>query len=100
MEQDYIDIVAPDDHLDSNYTLVTHHVMSQFSMKVDLNKFNERDKKVLTTELSQLHFCNTFEPVDPKKLNRQLYCLILEPHLFLKEKCDATIKGCMVAGGN
>ena len=65
------DIVGTDDHLYSEYTLVTHHVMTQFPMKEGLKRFKDNGKKRVSTELSQLHFCDTFEPVDPKTLNHQ-----------------------------
>ena len=52
LEQDYVDLVGPDNHLEPNYTLVAHHVMTQLSMKVGLNKFKKRGEKAVTTELS------------------------------------------------
>jgi hypothetical protein len=42
----------------------------------------------------------TFEPINPKDLTDQERQEVLESHLFLKEKRDATVKGRMVAGGN
>ena len=83
-EQDYVDLVGPDYQLYCNYTLVVHHVITQFSMKSDLNKFKESGEKALTTELSQLHFHDTSEIVYPKKFNLQEYDQILESHLLLK----------------
>ena len=51
-------------------------------------------------ELSQLHFHNTFEPVDPSTLTKREKERAIESHPFLKLKWDATMKGRMVAGGN
>ena len=49
---------------------------------------------------SQLHFCNTFEPVNPSTLTKKEKVRAIESHLFLKLKQDATVKGRMVAGGD
>ena len=54
----------------------------------------------MVKELSQLHFCNTFEPVNPSTLTKKEKERAIESHLFLKLKWDATMKGRMVAGGN
>ena len=54
----------------------------------------------MSKELSQLHYQDSFEPVDPNTLTKQEKDNALESHLFLKEKHDNSIKGCMVAGGN
>ena len=39
LKQRYVDLVGLDDHLDSDYTPVSHHVMTQFSMKMGLKRF-------------------------------------------------------------
>ena len=43
---------------------------------------------------------NIFKPVNPKFLSPLQNKQTLESHLFLKEKRDLTIKGCLVAGGD
>jgi hypothetical protein len=93
-------LVYPDAHLDSNYVLVAHYIMAQFSMKAGLKRFKERGEEAITKELSQLHFRDTFEPIKPKDLNEEERLQVLESHLFLKEKRDTTVKGQMVARGN
>jgi hypothetical protein len=93
-------LIHPDAHLDSNCVLVAHYIMAQFSMKVGLKPFKERGEEAVTKELSQLHFQDTFEPINPKDLNKEERLQVIESHLFLKEKRDTTIKGRMVAGGN
>jgi hypothetical protein len=69
-------------------------------MKKGLKLYKERDKEAITKELSQLHLQDTFEPIHPKKLNKEQRKHVLESHLFLKEKQDTTVKGRMVADGN
>ena len=43
---------------------------------------------------------NIFKPVNPKFLSPLQNKQTLGSHLFLKEKRDLTIKGCLVAGGD
>jgi hypothetical protein len=74
--------------------------MVQYSLKTGMKHFKERGEKAVSKELAQLHFRDTFEPINPKDLNEQERKEVLESHLFLKEKRDETIKGRMVAGGN
>jgi hypothetical protein len=93
-------LVHPDDHLDPDYALVAHHMMVQCSLKTGMKHFKERGEQAVSKELAQLHFRDTFEPINPKDLIEQERKEVLESHLFLKEKRDETIKGRMVAGGN
>jgi hypothetical protein len=95
-----IHLIHPDDHMNPAYTLVAHHIMTQYSMKAGIKRFKERGEAAVTKELSQLHFRDTFEPIHPKKLNEQERKEVLESHLLLKEKRDDSIKGRMAAGGN
>ena len=55
---------------------------------------------MVTKELSQLHYQNTFKPVNPSTLSKKEMECVIESHLFLKLKCDATVKGRMVTGGD
>ena len=80
--------------------LISHHIMTQLSMKAGMKRFKHRGEKAVTTELSQLHFRDTFKPVDSRELSKEERSQVLESHLFLKEKRDLTVKGRMVAGGN
>jgi hypothetical protein len=88
------------DHLLPEYVLVAHHIMTQFSMKTGMREFKERCEEAVSKELSQLHFRDTFEALNPKELNDQERKQVLESHLFLKQKRDDTIKGRMAARGN
>ena len=70
-KQYYVGIFGPVDHLYSDYTLVAHHVVTKFSVKEGINIFKERGEQSVSTELTQLHLRDTFEPVDPNTLNHQ-----------------------------
>ena len=93
-------VLPPDYHLSNHYALVSHYVMTQLSMKAGLKRWKEKGVKAITSELEQLHFRDTFEPMHPEQLNKKEYGKVLESHLFLKQKRDLSVKGRMVAGGN
>jgi hypothetical protein len=94
-------LIYPEAHIDPNYTLVAHIVMVQCSMKAGMKQLKQRGEDAVSKEFSQLHFFrDTFEPINPKDLTNEEHKEVLESHLFLKEKRDATVKGRMVAGGN
>ena len=76
------------------------HIFTQLSLKQGLFKWKEKGEDAVAKELSQLHFCNTFEPANPSTLTKKEKERAIESHLFLKLKQDATMKGRMVAGGN
>jgi hypothetical protein len=93
-------LIHPEAHIDPNYTLVAHIVIVQYSMKVGMKQFKQCGEDAVSKELSQLHFRDTFEPINPKDQTNEERKEVLESHLFLKEKRDATVKGRMVTGGN
>jgi hypothetical protein len=93
-------LIHPEAHIDPNYTLVAHIVMVQYSMKAGMKQFKQRGEDAVSKELSQLHFRDTFEPINLKDLTNEERKEVLESHLFLKEKRDATVKGRMVTDGN
>jgi hypothetical protein len=93
-------LIHPEAHIDPNYTLVAHIVMVQYSMMAGMKQFKQHGEDTVSKELSQLHFRDTFEPINPRDLTNEECKEVLESHLFLKEKRDATVKGHMVAGGN
>ena len=41
---------------DLDYTLVTHHIMTQLSLKRGLKVWKEHGKEAVTKELGQLHY--------------------------------------------
>jgi hypothetical protein len=93
-------VIHPDHHMTDLHAMVTHIIMTQLLMKAGLKRWKQPAEAAITTEVSQLHFRDTFEPMNPKELTQEEYNGALESHLFLKQKRDDSIKGRMVAGGN
>ena len=79
---------------------IMHVTMTQLSMKAGMKRWGQPATKAVSKELQQLHFRDTFEPVNHKTLTKTEYDKVLESHLFLKQKRDDSIKGRLVAGGN
>ena len=52
------------------------------------------------SEMKQLHVRDTFKPKHWRDLTHTQRQIVLESHMFLKEKRDGKIKGRTVAGGN
>ena len=90
----------PDAHLDFNAAHVMHIVMTQLSMKAGMKHWGKRGTRAVSKELQQLHHCDTFEPVDPKMMTSEDFHEALKLHLFLKQKCNNSIKGRMVTDGS
>ena len=95
-----MNVQHPDAHLDFNAAHVMHIVMTQLSMKAGMKHWGERGTGAVSKELQQLHHQNTFEPVDPKMMMSEDFHEALKLHLFLKQKCDDSIKGRMVTDGS
>mgnify|MGYP005605529959 FL=1 len=74
--------------------------MTQLSLKSGLKEWGDKAYKAVHSEMKQLHFRNTFKPMQWKKLTEAQRQTVLESHMFLKEKRDGKIKGRTVAGGN
>ena len=74
--------------------------MTQLSMKAGMRRWSEPAIEAVSTELEQLRYRDTFEPVNHCSISKKTYEKVLESHLFLKQKRDESIKGRMVAGGN
>ena len=75
-------------------------IMTQLSLKSGLKEWGDKAYTAAKSEMKQLHFWNTFEPMHWKELSETQRKTVLESHMFLKEKCDGKIKGRAVAGGN
>jgi hypothetical protein len=75
-------------------------VMTQLSLKVGLKEWGDKAYAAAESEMKQLHFRNTFKPMQWSKLTDIQRQTVLESHMFLKEKRDGKIKGRTVAGGN
>ena len=97
-----ITTINPDTHMFLNYGVDWEQVllcsMTQLSMKAGMRQLYDKGQNDVSKELSQLHMRDTFEPINPKRLNKQEYDQVLKSHPFLKEKRDESIKGRMVAG--
>jgi hypothetical protein len=79
---------------------VVAHIMTQLSLKSSLKQWSDKAYAALTSEMKQLHFRNTFKPKHWSDLSKTQHQMVLELHLFLKEKRDGSLKGRTVAGGN
>jgi len=75
-------------------------VMTQLSLKVGLKEWGAEAHSAATSEMKQLHLRNTFKPRHWRDLTELQRKMVLESHMFLKEKRDGKIKGRTVAGGN
>ena len=95
-----MNVQHPDAHLDFNAAHVMHIIMTQLSMKASMKHWGEHGTGAVSKELQQLHHRDTFEPVDPKMMMSEDFHEALELHLFLKQKCDDSIKGRMVTDGS
>jgi hypothetical protein len=95
-----VNVQHPDVHLDFNTAHVMHIVMTQLSMKASMKHWGEHGTGVISKKLQQLHHCDTFELVDPKTMMSEDFQEALKSHLFLKQKCDDSIKGRMVTDGS
>jgi hypothetical protein len=79
---------------------VVAHVMTQLSLKSGLKWWGDKEYAVVTSEMKQLHFRNTFKPKHWNELSKTQHQMVLESHMFLKEKWDRSLKGRTVARGN
>jgi hypothetical protein len=75
-------------------------IMTQLSLKAGLKAWGKEAQKAVHSEMKQLHFRDTFNPMHWSELTHAERQSILESHMFLKEKRTGTIKGRTVAGGN
>ena len=100
------EIIHPDAHM---FTLTDFYqsepdivamIMTQLSIKVGLKRWGDTAHKAAYSEMKQLHFRDTFRPNHWNELSPHHKLMVLESHMFLKEKRDGKIKGRTVAGGN
>jgi hypothetical protein len=75
-------------------------IMTQLSLKAGLKAWGKEAQKAVHSEMKQLHFRDTFNPMRWSELTHAQRQSVLESHMFLKEKKTGTIKGRTVAGGN
>ena len=79
---------------------VVAFIMTQLSLKAGLKHWGDRGYKAAHSEMKQLHFQDSFKPVLWSELSRTQRQMVLESHMFLKEKQDGMIKGQTMARGN
>ena len=101
-----IGVLHPDSHMfvqEDFYQYepdVVAMIMTQLSLKAGLKEWGQTGHDAAFSEMKQLHFRNTFRPKHWKELTQRQKDMVLESHMFLKEKRDGKIKGRTVAGGN
>ena len=66
--------------------IAVKHIFTQLSLKQRLSEWKEKGQDAVMKELSQLHFCNMIEPVDPSTLTKKEKERAIESHLFFKLK--------------
>ena len=67
--------------------------MTQLSLKSGLREWGDKAYEAVESEMKQLHFRNTFKPMHWGELTATQRQMVLESHMFLKEKQDGKIKG-------
>jgi hypothetical protein len=75
-------------------------VMTQLSLKAGLKAWGHKAHDAAYNEMKQLHMRNTFKPWHWSKLSHTQHQMVLESHMFLKEKRDGKATARTVAGGN
>jgi hypothetical protein len=75
-------------------------MLTQLSLKAGLKEWGKEGHTAAHMEMKQLHLRNTFKPKHWRELSHTQRQMVLESHMFLKEKRDKSIKGRTVAGGN
>ena len=75
-------------------------LLQSFSIKSGLNRYVEAGKKAFNKELQQLHYMDTYEPMDPDKLTWLEKTKALVSLMFLVEKRNWLIKARAVADGS
>ena len=61
-------------------------IMTQLSLKNGLKEWGEKAYAAAQSEMKQLHFRNTFKPKHWSELTDIQRQMVLESHMFLKEK--------------
>ena len=99
-------VLNPDAHMFVQEEFYQHEpdvvaaIMTQLSLKAGLKQWGDKAETAVKSEMKQLHMRNTFKPKHRHELTEIQRQMVLESHMFLKEKRDGKIKGRTVAGGN
>jgi hypothetical protein len=75
-------------------------VMAQVSMKAALKKWGNAAEQAITIKMKQLHWRNSYKPMNWHELTKAQKEHILESHIYIEEKQDGKIKARKVVGGN
>ena len=79
---------------------VVELILTQLTLKAAIKLWGKRATVAAEAEMKQLHWRNSFKPVQWDELTNVQRKAILESHIFLTEKRTGEIKGLTVAGGN
>ncbi len=61
-------------------------VMTQLSLKAGLKTWGTKARSAVKSEMKQLHMRDTFKPKHMRELTHTQRQMVLESHMFLKEK--------------
>jgi hypothetical protein len=61
-------------------------VLTQLSLKAGIKMWGQKATNAAEAEMKQLHWRNTFKPVQWNKLTEAQKATVLESHIILKEK--------------
>ena len=75
-------------------------VMTQISLKNAIKLWGEDARSAAQSEIKQLHWRDSFQPIHRRDLTEKEKAMILESHMFVIKKRDGKIKAREVAGGN
>lgn len=79
---------------------IVEMVLTQLSMARGLKAWGKQAELAIDAEMKQLHWRDTFKPVKWQDLSISQRSMVLESHLFLKQKSTGEINARQVAGGN
>jgi hypothetical protein len=79
---------------------VVEMVMTQLSLKAALKQWGKDAKVAVEVKAMQLHWRNSFKPVQWKDVDEEKQKQILESHVFVKKKRSGQFRAHKVAGDN
>jgi hypothetical protein len=90
----------PDKHMFLQEDSYQAEPVTQLSLKSGLKQCWNKAYEAEKSEMRRQHFCDTFKPLHWNSPTRAELLMVLEFHMFLKEKRDGKLKGRTVAGGS
>ena len=75
-------------------------IMTQLSFNAGLKEWVEKEHSSANSDMKQLHIRITFIPIHRRDLTHEECHMVLESHMFLKNRLDRNIKVHTVYGGN